>query len=106
RGALRAALADRFQAGAVVVVEELALEEAKTKRAAELFARLGASGRTLVIDVQPDERLIRSTRNLAAIRLVPSGRVTARDVLESAKLIVTRAALEQLQAALGGAHAS
>ncbi|HSL22229.1 MAG TPA: 50S ribosomal protein L4 [Vicinamibacterales bacterium] len=101
RGALRAALAAKFKDGVVTVVEALAFSEAKTKVAAETLKRLGAGGKTLVIDVQPDETLQRSTRNLAGVRLVSSGRLTARDVMDTTRIIATRAAVERLQEVLG-----
>ncbi len=101
RGALRAALAAKFKDGAVVIVDALGLGEAKTKQAAETLKRLGASGKTLVVDVQPDEAAERSTRNLAGVRLVPSGRLTARDVMDTTRIIATRAAVERLQEVLG-----
>src|SRR5881392_3304379 len=41
RGALRAALAEKMQQGAIVVVDQLAVSEIKTKAAADLLARLG-----------------------------------------------------------------
>jgi large subunit ribosomal protein L4 len=101
RGALREALAAKFKDGAVVVVDALTFGEAKTKQAAETLKRLGASGKTLVVDVQPDETLERSTRNIAGVRLVPSGRLTARDVMDTTRIIATRAAVERLQEVLG-----
>jgi large subunit ribosomal protein L4 len=101
RGALRAALAAKFKDGAVTVVDALTFDEAKTKHAADILKRLGASGKTLVIDVQPDDHAQRSTRNLANVRLVPSGRLTARDVMDTKRIIATRAAVERLQEVLG-----
>ena len=101
RGALRAALAAKFKDGAVTVVDALAFPEAKTKQAAETLKRLGADGKTLLIDVQPEESALRSTRNLAGVRLVPSGRLTARDVMDTTRIIATRAAVERLQEVLG-----
>jgi large subunit ribosomal protein L4 len=101
RGALRAALTARFQEGAVVVVDELRVAEVKTKAAVELLARLGASGRTLVVDVKPEARFSLSVRNIAGVTLVPSGRLTARDVMNTRRIIATRAAVERLQEVLG-----
>src|SRR5215213_2183018 len=76
RGALRAALTARLREGAVTVVDELRTSDVKTKAAAELLGRLGAVGRTLVIDVHLDEKFALSARNLAGVTLVPSGRLT------------------------------
>ena len=101
RGALKAALAQKLQDGSVKVVDALELAEARTKLAAEMFARLGVHGRTLVIDVQPAESFVRSARNLAGVRLVPSSRVTARDVMDTSFVVSTRQALEKLQESLG-----
>jgi large subunit ribosomal protein L4 len=101
RGALRTALAAKMRAGEVIVVDELRAEEKKTKRAAELLARLGATGTAVVIDVHPDENFEASARNITGVRVVASGRLTARDLAHSARVIVTRAAVERLQEVLG-----
>src|SRR5256714_13285187 len=49
RGALRAALAQKMQEGALVVVDTLTVDAVKTKRAAELLKRLGVSGKAVLI---------------------------------------------------------
>jgi large subunit ribosomal protein L4 len=100
RGALREALALKAQAGALVVVDAIE-SEAKTKAAAELLRRLGANGKTLIIDVAPDEGFARAARNLTGVRLVASTRLTARDVMDTTRVIATRAAMEKLQELLG-----
>lgn len=100
-GALRAALAQKVQDGAVLVVEALEGGEGRTRATAEMFKRLGVSGKTLVIDVQPDELFARSARNIAGVRIVPTSRVTARDIIDTTRVVATRGALEKLQEALG-----
>ena len=55
RGALRAALTAKLKDGVVVVVDELKAAERKTKPTAVLLKRLGATGRTLVVDVKLDD---------------------------------------------------
>jgi large subunit ribosomal protein L4 len=99
-GALRAAIAQKLRDGAVVVVEAFDGGEGKTREAAELFQRLGVSGKTLVIDVQLDETFTRAARNLVGVKLVPTSRVTARDVMDTAHVVATRGAIEKLQEAL------
>jgi len=101
-GALRAALAQKMQDGTLIVVDKLeAGSERKTKATAAMFRTLGASGKTLVIDVKHDEGFALSARNLAGVALVPSGRVTARDIMDTNFVVATREALEKLQASLG-----
>jgi large subunit ribosomal protein L4 len=101
RGALRAALTARLHEGAVVVVEELRAAEPKTKATADLLKRLGANGKTLIVDVKLDDNFEKSARNIAGVRLVASGRLTARDVMDTRRVIATRAAVERLQEVLG-----
>jgi large subunit ribosomal protein L4 len=100
RGALRAALAQKLKDGALVVVEALSASEVKTKAAVEMLARLGVSGKALLIDVAVDENLDRSVRNVRAVSFVASRQVNARDVMHANRVVVTRDALEKLQAAL------
>jgi large subunit ribosomal protein L4 len=101
RGALRAALAQKLRDGAVTIVDALLVSEIKSKAAAEMLRTLGADGKTLLIDVTPDDKLALSVRNIDGVRLLPAGRVTARDVMDATRLIATRASVERLQEALG-----
>jgi large subunit ribosomal protein L4 len=100
RGALKAALTARLREGAVTVIDELRADDRKTKPVAELLQTLGATGRTLIVDVALEENFARSARNIAGVRLVASGRLTARDVMDTSRLVVTRAAIERLQEVL------
>ena len=94
RGALRAALAQKLQDGALIIVDKLEAAEKKTKATAALLKRLGATGKTLLIDVKPDEGFALSARNLAGVKLVASGRVTARDISDTARVVATKGGLE------------
>ena len=100
KGALRAALAAKLQGGDVIVVDGLTAEEIKTKAAAAWLKTLGVDGKALIVDVQPEEKFALSVRNLAGVRMLPSNRVTARDVIDTRKVVMTQAALEKLQTVL------
>jgi large subunit ribosomal protein L4 len=101
RGALRAAIQSKLKAGAVIIVDELKSGDVKTKDVALLLKRLGVTGKALVTDVQFDENFTKSARNIAGISLVPSGRVTARDVMDTVRVVATKAAVERWQEVLG-----
>ena len=100
RVALQHALAAKFQAGEVTVVDAFG-DVAKTKAAAEMLVRFGAKGPALVVDVKPAETLERAVRNIPGTRCLPSGRLTARDVMNAKRVIATKAAVERLQEVLG-----
>lgn len=101
RGALRAAIQSKLKAGAVIIVDELKSADVKTKDVALLLKRLGVTGKALVTDVQFDDNFTKSARNIAGISLVPSGRVTARDVMDTVRVVATKAAVERWQEVLG-----
>jgi large subunit ribosomal protein L4 len=101
KGALRAALSQKLRDGAVTVVDALTVSEIKTKAAAEMLRRLGIDGKTLLVDVKPEDKLSLSVRNIEGVRLLPSNRISARDVMNTRRVVMTRAALEKLQEALG-----
>ena len=101
KGALRAALSQKLRDGEVIVVDALAASDIKTKTAAAMLLRLGVNGRALLVDVKPEEKLALSIRNLEGVRLLPSNRIGARDVMNTRRVVVTRAALEKLQEVLG-----
>jgi large subunit ribosomal protein L4 len=100
KGALREALAFKVQAGAVRVVDALSVAGPKTKAAASMLKGLGASGKTLVLDLAVDPALDLSTRNIAGLSYVAANRVSARSVMDATTVIATKAALERLQEAL------
>ena len=101
KGALRAALTQKLRDGAVIVVDALSVAEIKTKAAAEMLKRLGVSGKTLLVDVKPEDRLALSVRNIEGVQLLASNRISARDVMNTRRVVLTRAAVERLQEALG-----
>jgi len=100
RGALRAALAQKMKEGQLIVVDALAATEIKTKAAAEMLKTLGVTGKAVLIDLAVDDKLLRSVRNMPGIAYLPSGRVTARDIMNAARVVTTKSALEKLQEAL------
>ena len=100
KGALRAAITQKLRDGEVIVVDALSVDDIKTKAAAEMLKRLGVDGKALLVDVKPEDKLALSVRNIAGVKLLPSNRINARDVVNSRRVVVTQAALEKLQEAL------
>ena len=66
-----------------------------------MLKRLGIDGKALLVDVKPEERIALSVRNIEGVRMLASNRVSARDVMDTRRVVLTRAALEKLQEALG-----
>lgn len=101
RVALRAALSDRCREGRLTVLEEIRLDEAKTKRVAALLAALGLEGSVLIVEKGENQALERAARNLPHVRVLRTEGVNVYDVLRHRHLVVTRAAVEALAERLG-----
>jgi large subunit ribosomal protein L4 len=102
RAALRSALAARHADGKLVVVDELRLAEAKTKRMAECLGTLGLGGASvLVVLAEANEAIERASRNLPRVKVLRVGGLNVYDVLGHEHLVLTRAALERIAARLG-----
>lgn len=89
RLALRSALSARAAESAVKVVEDIDWSAPKTKQASSLLNSMAAYGKTLVVLNQLDGSAARSFRNLADVRLVEPGQLTAYDVLWSDQVVFT-----------------
>ena len=100
RRALRAALIQKLRDGAVTVVEQLAVDEPRTRNALELLAGLGSGERALLVDVKPQPHLELAVRNLPGVRAVGSRHLTARDVAGAPRLFVTADAFVHLEKVL------
>ncbi|MDA1093763.1 MAG: 50S ribosomal protein L4 [Acidobacteria bacterium] len=100
RGGLRAALTQKFKEQGILVVDQLAAKEPRTRHATELLNRLDLTGKTLLVDVTPDANLSLAVRNISGTRLLPTWGLRARDVVDANRVVLTRAAVERLEQVL------
>jgi large subunit ribosomal protein L4 len=89
RLALRSALSARASEAAIKVVDDIDWSGPKTKQAVTLLGAMEARGKTLVVLHQLDGSAGKSFRNLADVRLVEPGHLTAYDVLWSDQVVFT-----------------
>jgi large subunit ribosomal protein L4 len=96
RGALRSALSERVREGNLIVLDQFSLEEAKTKSFVQLLGKLGLEGKTLIVDSLENENLLRASRNVQRAKVVNSNGLNIYDLLYHEKLVVSRAAVQEL----------
>jgi large subunit ribosomal protein L4 len=101
--ALKSALSLLLGEGRLTVVENLDLEAIKTKTLATALAALNAprekpAVKTLVVDAKHNDRLKLSIRNMAGNLFLPPEGVNVYDLLRHEHLIVTKRAVEALEA--------
>jgi large subunit ribosomal protein L4 len=96
---LKTALSAKQAEGKLVVVEEARLDDAKTKVLRSRFEALGW-GSVLIIDGAVNENFARAARNLPKVDVLPEQGANVYDILRRDTLVLTRAAVQQLEARL------
>jgi large subunit ribosomal protein L4 len=99
---LKMALSSKAQNG-LVVVDSLDLADAKTKALAANFAKANWGKKVLVIDGEAvNEGFARAAGNLVGVNVLPAVGANVYDILKHDTLVLTRAAVEKLEARFNG----
>jgi large subunit ribosomal protein L4 len=101
RAATRMALLSKFQDQEAIILDELKLTEVKTKRMAEILDTLGLTGTTTLLGIGASEidegkTVYLSTRNIDGVDVHPASQFNAYAVLRPKRLVLTKAALNEL----------
>jgi large subunit ribosomal protein L4 len=104
RAALLSALSQQIKDSKLTVVEDLQIEDFNTKRIVQILSSLGlpATSTLIVID-EPNPTIEASARNLPGVSVIRSEGVNVYDLLRHQGVLMTKAAVEKLQARLDGA---
>jgi large subunit ribosomal protein L4 len=99
KGAMRSALSDALASGKLVVVDDLAFEEPKTKRAVEVLSALELQGQVLIVLPEPSSTgaVELSFRNLQHTRVRYAGGLGVYDVLFADRVLFTAPALDAIE---------
>jgi large subunit ribosomal protein L4 len=97
------ALSSHAQAGTLIVMDSLAVAENKTKTLIADWAKLGAGKTALVIDGDAvDTSFALAAGNLHTINVLPAAGANVYDILKHDTLVLTRAAVDMLEARFNG----
>ena len=97
---LRMALSEKLRNGDLIVVDELSLDEAKTKLALKKFDHLNGASLLLIDDQIVNENLKKAVSNLHDIDILPQIGANVYDIISKEKLVMTVAAIKTLEARL------
>jgi large subunit ribosomal protein L4 len=100
RAATKMALLSKLQDNEAVIVDELKLPEAKTKAMAKILKSLKIETSCLIglgkSDIDEDQKVYRSARNIRGVQVSPAGQFNAYEILRPKRLVLTKAALQEL----------
>ncbi len=100
RLALKSVLSEKVSDDKLVVVDTLKFDAPKTKEFAELLDKLNVSTKTLVVLKDDNEKAALSARNLENVKVVSAQGINTLDVADHDKVVITKAALSQVEEVL------
>ena len=96
--ALRHALSSKAKDGGIVVIDAIDTTDAKTKALAAQFGKLGFSNALIIGGAEINENFGRAARNIPNIDVLPVQGINVYDILRRHTLVLTKAAVEALEA--------
>ena len=98
--ALKHALSAKAKSSDLIVIEDAKLNEPKTKVLAKNFEKLGFQNALVIDGAAIEKNFGLAARNLPEIDVLPVAGINVYDILRRTKLVLTKAALDQLEARL------
>ena len=96
RAALKSALTSKIQENKLVVVDSLALAEAKTKEMQKVLTNLKAD-KALVVTADDDQKVVLSARNIADVQTATVNTINVYDVMKHNTVVVTKDAVASIE---------
>lgn len=97
RAALQSALSAKVLEGGVIVLSDLAIEQAKTKFLAKALAQLGVSGNTLLVIDDRRSDVFQAGKNLAAVTVLRPEELNVYDIVRCHSVVIPRQELDRVR---------
>lgn len=106
RLAVRSALSAKYAADEIRFVDQLALEQPRTKDMIGCLSALNLDGKTLIVLDRKDENVRRSANNLPNVKTLLANYLNVIDLLTYNNVVISRAAVDLIEIWLGGVAAA
>ena len=97
RLALKSVLSAKAQAEAIVVIDEIKMDEIKTKKFAGFLSAVNADCKALVVTAAADANVVKSGRNIPGCQVTFANLINVYDIVNANKLVVDKAALQTIE---------
>ncbi len=96
--ALRYALSSKAKDGGLIIIDKVTVKNAKTKELAGRFEKLGLASALIIDGAEVDASFRQAARNIPNIDVLPVQGINVYDILRRGKLVLTKAAVDALEA--------
>ena len=97
RAALQSALSAKVLEGNVVIVSDLAIDEAKTKLLGKALTQLGISGNTLLVVGDASSNLVQAGKNLSGLTVLRPEELNVYDIVRCGSIVIPQRELERVR---------
>jgi large subunit ribosomal protein L4 len=97
RLAMKSALSSKVAESDFVVIEDLAISEAKTKNVVNMLKALGADKKALIVTRDADAMMVRASANIQGVKTTFVGSLNVVDILNSDKVIIAKDAVQTVE---------
>jgi large subunit ribosomal protein L4 len=97
---LKMALSSKLKDGSIMILDELKLASSKTKDVKDILAKLDSKSVLIIDQTFEDENFVRAVGNIINVDLLPVAGLNVYDILNKDKLVLTKAAVEGIEARL------
>ena len=96
--ALKHALSSKAKDGGIIVIEKMTLKDGKTKGLAKQFDKLGLTNALIIDGAEVELNFRNAARNIPNIDVLPVQGINVYDIMRRKTLVLTKAALDALEA--------
>ncbi|MCC8192045.1 MAG: 50S ribosomal protein L4 [Ruminococcus sp.] len=97
RLAMKSALSSKALENEIVVVDNITVEEFKTKTIVEMLKALKVEGKALIVMPEVDLKVVKSANNISGVKTATVGTLNVYDILNYDKFIVAKSAVEKIE---------
>ncbi len=97
RVAMLSALSSKVQAGELIVVDNIALAEYKTKSVVAMLKALDAEKKAYIVTEEINPVFVKSAANIPAVKTTPVNAINVYDILNSNKMVVSKQAVMKIE---------
>lgn len=97
RLAIKSALSGKVADKELIVLDELKLDEIKTKAAVEILSAIKAGKKTLIVLPEKDDTVLKSARNIEGVKVATVNTICTYDILNCNSLVATKDAVTKIE---------
>jgi large subunit ribosomal protein L4 len=97
RLAMKSALSSKVQENEIIVLEELAFSEPKTKEMIQVLSNVNAAKKVLIVMADKDDQVVRSAANIPGVRTALVSTMNVYEIINYTSFIVTKEAVKKIE---------